>query len=49
MSGGYEQMGSSEAYVEDKDTPEDPLNGLGNIPPRTFGLGSGTKNTEARY
>ena len=30
-------------YVEDKNTPEDPLDGLGDVPPWALGLGSGTK------
>lgn len=32
----------TKTYVEDKDTPEDPLDCLANVPPRAFGLGSGT-------
>ena len=30
-------------YVEDKNTPEDPLDSLGDVPPWALGLGSGTK------
>jgi len=36
-------MSRSEAYVEDKDTPEHPLDGLGDVSPRALRLGSGTK------
>ena len=35
--------GCSGPYVEDKNTPKDPLDGLGDVPPWALGLGSGTK------
>ena len=35
-------------YVEDKDTPEDPLDGLGDVPPRALGFGSGAKERRTK-
>jgi hypothetical protein len=37
-----------ETYVEYKDTPEDPLDCLGDVPPRTLSLGSGTREGKNR-
>lgn len=39
----YEHKGCSGAYVENKDTPEGPRNGLADVPPWALGLGSGAK------
>lgn len=32
-----------EPYIENNDTPEDTLDGLGDVPPWALGLGSSTK------
>ena len=43
LAAEYGYANTKAAYIKDKDTPEDALDGLGDVPSRIFGLSSCTK------